>query len=74
MTTTTGSPWRLAPGSTSYYEATVGLAITPFPDNDIAKNFVVRPEVRYDYASKRVFDGGTDRYQFQAAIDAYFTF
>jgi len=56
------------------YEATVGLAITPMPHNDIMKNLVIRPEVRYDYASARYFDGGTDHYQFQAAVDAYFAF
>lgn len=56
------------------YEGTVGVAITPFPDNSIAKNLIVRPEVRYDYADHGFFDGGIKNGQFQAAIDAIFSF
>ncbi len=56
------------------YEATVGVAITPFPENAIAKNFIIRPEVRFDYSDKKYFDAATDRYQFQAAVDAIFSF
>ena len=58
----------------SVYEATLGVAIVPFPDNTIAKNLVIRPEVRFDYANKAYFDGLTDRYQFTAGIDAYFAY
>jgi hypothetical protein len=64
----------LAPGSTQYYEATLGVAITPFADNDILKNFVIRPEGRVDYASHSAFDGGTKDYEVQLAVDAYFIF
>ncbi len=63
-----------AGANTQVYEATVGVAITPVPHNDIMKNLVIRPEVRGDYASRRFFDAGTDHYQFQAAVDAYFAF
>ncbi len=56
------------------YELTLGLSITPFPNNVIAKNLVIRPEVRGDYASSRYFNGGTDDKQFQFAIDAIFSF
>jgi len=63
-----------AVGGAGVFEATVGLAITPFPNDTYGKNLVIRPEVRYDYASKNFFDGGTDRYQFTAAIDAYYKF
>ena len=59
---------------TQVYEATLGASITPMPNNEILKNLVVRPEVRLDYASKPFFDAGTDRYQFQFAVDAYFNF
>jgi hypothetical protein len=62
------------PGVLNVYEATVGLAIKPFPSHPIGQNLVIRPEVRFDYADKRFFDAGTDHYQFSAAIDAYFTF
>jgi len=50
------------------------LQITPFPDDKYGKNLTIRPEVRYDYASKHFFDAGTDRYQFTAAIDAFYKF
>ncbi|HEX4124294.1 MAG TPA: outer membrane beta-barrel protein, partial [Tepidisphaeraceae bacterium] len=64
----------LAPGSTQYYEATLGLKITPFPDNSILSNLVLRPEGRVDYSSHAAFDGGTKDYEVQLAMDAYFTF
>jgi hypothetical protein len=63
-----------AVGGAGVFEATLGLAITPFPNDAYGKNLVVRPEVRYDYASKNFFDAGTERYQFTAAIDAYYKF
>lgn len=63
-----------AVGGAGVFEATVGLAITPLPDDKYGKNLVIRPEVRYDYATKGFFDGGSDRYQVTAAIDAYYKF
>ena len=63
-----------AVGGAGVFEATLGLAVTPFPNDAYGKNLVVRPEIRYDYASKNFFDAGTDRYQFTAAIDAYYKF
>jgi len=62
------------PGTLNVYEATFGVAIKPFPSDPIGSNFVIRPEVRVDYADKKFYDGGTDHYQFTAAVDAYFTF
>jgi len=61
-------------GGTSLYEATVGLQIVPFPNHDWGKGLTIRPEVRFDYAEKNFFDGGTDRYQVTAAIDAIYQF
>jgi hypothetical protein len=61
-------------GANNVYEATAGVAITPFPNSDIGKNLVIRPEVRVDYSDKRFYDGATDHYQFTAALDAYFVF
>ena len=66
--------FTIAGVNTQFYEATLGVAITPMPNNDILKNLVIRPELRGDYASTRFFDAGTDHYQFQFAIDAYFNF
>jgi hypothetical protein len=56
------------------YEATVGVAVKPWPHDDLGQNFVIRPEVRFDYAENGIFDGGTDHYQWTAAVDAIFTF
>ncbi len=59
---------------TNVYEATLGLAIKPFAADAIGQNLVIRPEVRFDYADDRTFDGGTDRTQATFGIDAFFTF
>lgn len=56
------------------YEATLGVAITPMPNNDIGKNLLIRPEVRYDYADHSFFNGGDQHGQFTAALDVIFTF
>jgi hypothetical protein len=61
-------------GGTSLFEATLGLQITPLPDDPYGKFLVIRPEIRCDYSEKRFFDGGTDRYQVTAAIDAVYKF
>jgi hypothetical protein len=59
---------------TNIYEATLGVAIKPFPNNNLGSNLVIRPEVRYDYAQEAFFDGGTDHGQFTAGADVLFTF
>lgn len=59
---------------TNVYEATLGLAIKPFPENDLGSNLVFRPEVRYDYAQEAAFDGGTDHDQWTVGADVIFTF
>ena len=56
------------------YEGTVGLAIKPFPRDDLGANLLIRPELRFDYSENGVFDGGTNFYQWTAAVDAIFTF
>lgn len=61
-------------GGTSLYAGTLGLQITPFPDDPYAKFLTIRPEIRADYSEKRFFDGGTDRFQVTAAIDAVYKF
>jgi hypothetical protein len=68
------APGTFTGAPNTYYEATLGVAITPFPLNNIGKNFVIRPEVRYDYADHATWDLGTDRDRFTAAVDAYFQF
>ena len=57
----------------NYYEATVGLAIKPFPKDKILSNILFRPEVRYDWSDERVFARG-DRNQVTVAADVLVTF
>ena len=59
---------------TNIYEATIGLAIKPFPNNELGANVTIRPEVRYDYAQEAFFDGGTEHSQLTAGADVIFTF
>jgi hypothetical protein len=35
---------------------------------------MIRPEIRGDYAQNDFFDGGTENFQFTAAIDAIYSF
>jgi len=66
--------FTLAGTPNTFYEATLGLAIKPLPGDDIGRNLLIRPEVRYDYSNQAFFDGGTDHGQFTFALDAIFTF
>ena len=56
------------------FEATIGLTITPFPNDPVGVNFKLRPELRADYSSKPFFDGLSRHDQWTAAIDAIFNF
>jgi hypothetical protein len=62
-----------APVSADYYAATVGVAIKPFPKEKILSNLLFRPEVRYDYADRAVFNSG-DHNQLTVSVDAILTF
>lgn len=65
---------RISSIGSDYYEATVGLAIKPFPQDRTGQYLVIRPEVRYDYSEKGTFDANTDHDQATFGIDAYFAF
>jgi len=56
------------------YEATFALAIVPFPHDKWGRGFMVRPEVRVDYATDDVFDGGRSNTQTTLAIQAIYKF
>ena len=62
-----------APVSASYYEATAGLAIKPFPNDKILSKWLFRPEVRYDHSNRPVFNSG-DKNQLTFSMGALFTF
>jgi hypothetical protein len=61
-------------GGTSLYDATIGLAIKPFPADKWGQGLIIRPEIRLDYSEKAFFDGGDDNIQVTAAIDAIYKF
>jgi hypothetical protein len=46
----------------SYFDLTFDLRLTPMPDHPLLKALLVRPEIRWDFGSGRVFGGGR-RYQ-----------
>jgi hypothetical protein len=56
------------------YEATVGATIKPFPDNQWASGFEVRPEVRWDYCNHSIFDAGDNDNQVTFGIDGIYAF
>lgn len=62
-----------APVSADYYAATVGVAVKPFPNNNILSHLLFRPEIRYDYADQPVFASG-EHHQLTFSMDALFTF
>jgi hypothetical protein len=59
---------------TNIYSATLGVTITPFPNDAIGSNLKIRPEIRYDYADEEIYDGGDEHDSITAAISGYFTF
>jgi hypothetical protein len=63
-------------GGTNLYEATLGLTIVPFPNDQLGANLKVRPEVRVDYCDDPIFghDLGDNNTLFSAAIDGIFNF
>jgi len=62
-----------APVSADYYEATVGVAIKPFPNDKILSKWLFRPEVRYDHADHSLFNSG-DKNQLTFSVDTLFAF
>jgi len=62
-----------APVGANYYASTLGVAIKPFPNNKIFSNLLFRPEVRYDYSNRPVFNSN-EHNQWTFSMDALFTF
>ena len=69
-----GTPTSTPSGAVNLYEATVGVAIKPFPNDPIGSNLVIRPEGRIDYASKAFFPGNNPYFQATLGIDVYFIY
>ena len=62
-----------APVGADFFEATVGVAIKPFPKNNILSHLLFRPEIRYDHSNRSVFGNG-DNNQTAFCMGALFTF
>ena len=60
-------------GDVDYGEATIGVAITPLPGDEWFGGLVIRPELRYDWADRAVFDASHST-QLTSAIDVYYKF
>lgn len=56
------------------YEATIGLTVTPMPDNEYGKWLKIRPEVRYDYSENDIFGNGDENDQLTVALEANYSF
>jgi hypothetical protein len=59
--------------SASYYEATAGVAIKPFPNDKFLSKWLFRPEVRYDHSDHPLFNSG-DKNQLTFSVDTLFSF
>jgi len=78
--TTAGVPTTAI--SADYYEATLNAQIHPFPTNDWLQWLQLRPEIRYDYASRPAYNavhnssvtGFGDYSEFTFAMDAIMQF
>ncbi|MCY2925413.1 MAG: outer membrane beta-barrel protein [Planctomycetota bacterium] len=58
----------------AWYENTLGLNVTPFPDHSVLKNLSFRPELRWDYCNEAAFGGGERHNQLTAGMDLIFKF
>jgi hypothetical protein len=59
--------------SANYMEATLGVAVKPFPDNAVLSRLLFRPEFRWDHSDHQVFGNGKQN-QATFSVDALFTF
>jgi hypothetical protein len=65
---------RIGGPAGNYYEATVGLSIRPFPQNEWAAGLSIRPEIRHDWTGRGFFNGGSKTDQTTAAVDVILAF
>jgi hypothetical protein len=60
--------------ATEVWAATAGLNIVPFPKDEYGKNFMIRPEIRWDYALDTVFDDDNRETQVTISADLIYRF
>ncbi len=58
---------------TNYFEATMGVQLSPLPDSPLFQSLTFRPELRFDTSDQAVLDFAHYN-QLTAAIDAYWKF
>ena len=61
------------PNALNLGEVTVGISLTPFPDNAMLRTLVIRPELREDLADHGILSGGK-HYQTTFGVDAVYSF
>jgi hypothetical protein len=61
--------FTLAGVHTSVYSATLGVTVKPWPNDNILQYLEFRPEVRYDYSTKPIFEAGGSHSQLNLASD-----
>jgi hypothetical protein len=62
-----------APVGANYYEVTGGVAIKPFPKDNMLSHFILRPEIRYDHCDRSLFSTG-ERDELTFSMDGLVTF
>jgi hypothetical protein len=60
--------------ATEVWSGTMGVNIVPFPKDEYGKNFMIRPEIRYDYALDTVFDDNNRTSQITLSADLIYKF
>lgn len=56
------------------YSLSGGLIYRPFPTDEIGKNLMIRPEIRWDYCNDEIFDSLSRRSQITLGADLVFAF
>jgi len=59
---------------TEVYSISGGMIIRPFPNHDVGRNLMIRPEVRYDYSNDFLFDNLRQEWQVTVGADVIFSF
>ncbi|MBC8109105.1 MAG: porin [Anaerolineae bacterium] len=56
------------------WAASIGMNIVPFAKDEIGKNLMIRPEIRYDYSKEKLWDGNQQNNQITLGADVIFKF
>lgn len=59
---------------TEVFALSGGLIIKPFPNDEVGRNLMIRPEIRWDLANDAIFDTGRGGSQITLGADVVFSF